>query len=108
MQAETAVGPFLRHPRHRTRHWSRRPTASATLPLPGAAHRRRSAVGWETQQVPFSHIDIRRGAMIIAQISDSHITQVGGKADQQYATATHLQRAVAHLTRLPAPRMWCS
>ena len=41
--------------------------------------------------------------MIIAQISDSHITQVGGKADQQYATATHLQRAVAHLIRLPAP-----
>jgi 3',5'-cyclic-AMP phosphodiesterase len=41
--------------------------------------------------------------MIIAQISDSHITQVGGKADHKYATATHLQRAVAHLTRLPAP-----
>jgi hypothetical protein len=41
--------------------------------------------------------------MIIAQISDSHITQVGGTADHQYATATHLQRAVAYLTRLPAP-----
>jgi Icc protein len=41
--------------------------------------------------------------MIIAQISDSHITQVGGTADRKYATATHLQRAVAHLTRLPAP-----
>jgi 3',5'-cyclic AMP phosphodiesterase CpdA len=41
--------------------------------------------------------------MIIAQISDTHITQVGGKADRKYATATHLQRAVAHLTRLPAP-----
>ena len=41
--------------------------------------------------------------MIIAQIRDSHITHVGGQADRQYATATHLQRAVAHLTRLPAP-----
>jgi Icc protein len=41
--------------------------------------------------------------MIIAQISDSHITYAGGKADRKYETATHLQRAVAHLTRLPAP-----
>jgi 3',5'-cyclic-AMP phosphodiesterase len=41
--------------------------------------------------------------MIIAQISDPHITQVGGRADRKYATAAHLQRAVAHLTRLPAP-----
>lgn len=41
--------------------------------------------------------------MIIAQISDTHITQVGGKADRKYATATHVQHAVAHLTRLPAP-----
>ena len=41
--------------------------------------------------------------MIIAQISDSHITHVGGEADRKYATATHLQRAVAHLTRLPVP-----
>jgi 3',5'-cyclic-AMP phosphodiesterase len=41
--------------------------------------------------------------MIIAQISDPHISQVGGKADRKYATAAHLQRAVAHLTRLPAP-----
>jgi 3',5'-cyclic-AMP phosphodiesterase len=40
--------------------------------------------------------------MIIAQISDSHIPQVGGTADHKYATATRLQRAVAHLTRLPA------
>src|SRR5262245_35956069 len=36
-----------------------------------------------------------RFAMIIAQISDSHITHVGGKADRKYETATHLQRAVA-------------
>jgi 3',5'-cyclic-AMP phosphodiesterase len=41
--------------------------------------------------------------MIIAQISDPHITQVGGKADRKYETAVHLQRAVAHLARLPAP-----
>ena len=41
--------------------------------------------------------------MIIAQISDTHVTQVGGKADRKYATATHLQHALAHLTRLPAP-----
>ncbi len=41
--------------------------------------------------------------MIIAQISDSHITNMGGKADRTYETATHLQRAVAHLTQLPAP-----
>jgi 3',5'-cyclic-AMP phosphodiesterase len=40
--------------------------------------------------------------MIIARISDSHITQVRGTADHKYATATRLQRAVAHLTRLPA------
>lgn len=41
--------------------------------------------------------------MIIAQISDPHISQVEGKADRKYATAAHLQRAVAHLTHLPAP-----
>lgn len=41
--------------------------------------------------------------MIIAQISDTHVTAVGGQVDQQYATADHLQRAVTHLTRLPAP-----
>jgi 3',5'-cyclic-AMP phosphodiesterase len=41
--------------------------------------------------------------MIIAQISDSHITHVGGNADRQYATATHLQHAVAHLISLPIP-----
>jgi Icc protein len=41
--------------------------------------------------------------MIIAQSSDTHITQGGGNADRTYATATHLQRAVAHLTRIPAP-----
>jgi 3',5'-cyclic-AMP phosphodiesterase len=41
--------------------------------------------------------------MIIAQLSDTHITHVGGKADLKYETATHLQRAVAHLARLPAP-----
>src|SRR5262245_50961557 len=41
--------------------------------------------------------------MIIAQISDPHISQVGGDSDRKYATADNLQRAIAHLTRLPAP-----
>jgi len=41
--------------------------------------------------------------MIIAQLSDPQISQVGGIADRIFETATHLQRAVAHLTRLPAP-----
>jgi len=40
--------------------------------------------------------------MIIAQISDTHITHIGGRADREYETALHLQRAVAHLNRLPA------
>jgi hypothetical protein len=40
--------------------------------------------------------------MIIAQIRDSRITHVGGESDRKYATATHPQRTVAHLTRLPA------
>ena len=41
--------------------------------------------------------------MIIAQLSDPHISQVGGDSDRKYATADNLQRAIAHLTRLPAP-----
>jgi hypothetical protein len=41
--------------------------------------------------------------MIIAQISDPHITHVGGKADRQYQTATHLQCAVAHLISFQPP-----
>ena len=40
--------------------------------------------------------------MIIAQISDTHITHSGGRVDREYETAVHLQRAVAHLNRLPA------
>src|SRR5262245_28985198 len=41
--------------------------------------------------------------MIIAQISDPHISQIGGDSDRKYATADRLQRAIAHLMRLPAP-----
>src|SRR5262245_158577 len=41
--------------------------------------------------------------MIIAQISDPHITDIGGQADRGDKAATHLQCAVAHLSRLPAP-----
>jgi 3',5'-cyclic AMP phosphodiesterase CpdA len=41
--------------------------------------------------------------MIIAQMSDTHITHIGGRVDREYETAVHLQRAVAHLNRLPAP-----
>lgn len=41
--------------------------------------------------------------MIIAQISDPHISQIGGDADRKYATADRLQHVVAHLMRLPAP-----
>jgi 3',5'-cyclic AMP phosphodiesterase CpdA len=41
--------------------------------------------------------------MIIAQISDPHISQVGGDSDRMYAAADSLQRAIAHLIRLPAP-----
>jgi len=40
--------------------------------------------------------------MIIAQISDTHITEAGGDVDRSYDTAAHLQRAVAHLNGLPA------
>jgi Icc protein len=40
--------------------------------------------------------------MIIAQISDPHITQIDGEMDREYATADRLQQAIAHLTRLPA------
>jgi 3',5'-cyclic AMP phosphodiesterase CpdA len=40
--------------------------------------------------------------MIIAQISDPHITRPGAELDRTYATAEHLRRAVDHLLRLPA------
>lgn len=42
--------------------------------------------------------------MIIAQITDMHITTDAGKCQQRYATAEHLARAVAHLNALtPRP-----
>ncbi|HET9221504.1 MAG TPA: phosphodiesterase [Roseiflexaceae bacterium] len=41
--------------------------------------------------------------MIIAQISDPHITQIGGDSDRKYATTNRLQRVVAHLMHLSAP-----
>jgi 3',5'-cyclic AMP phosphodiesterase CpdA len=41
--------------------------------------------------------------VIVAQISDPHITVEGGKADRLYETAAHLRRAVDHLNNLPAP-----
>ena len=41
--------------------------------------------------------------MIIAQISDPHITLADGEAEQRYQTAARLRRAVAHLNGLPAP-----
>ena len=42
--------------------------------------------------------------MLIAQISDPHISIPGGRMDRAYATASHLQRAVAHLNALgPRP-----
>jgi 3',5'-cyclic-AMP phosphodiesterase len=40
--------------------------------------------------------------MIIAQISDPHISEVSTGIDRRFATADHLQRAIAHLMRLPA------
>lgn len=42
-------------------------------------------------------------AMLIAQITDFHVTVPGGRLDRQYATAAHLARAVAHINDL-APR----
>jgi 3',5'-cyclic-AMP phosphodiesterase len=41
--------------------------------------------------------------MIIAQISDSHITLEQGAVKPEHDTAIRLQHAVAHLMRLPAP-----
>jgi 3',5'-cyclic AMP phosphodiesterase CpdA len=41
--------------------------------------------------------------MIIAQISDPHISQIGEEADRKYATADRLQYVVAQLMRSPAP-----
>jgi 3',5'-cyclic AMP phosphodiesterase CpdA len=40
--------------------------------------------------------------MIIAQISDPHISQIGGDSDRKYAAAERLERVVAHLMRLSA------
>lgn len=40
--------------------------------------------------------------MIIAQISDPHISQAGGDAERVFQTADKLARAVAHLLALPA------
>jgi 3',5'-cyclic-AMP phosphodiesterase len=40
--------------------------------------------------------------MIIAQISDPHITIVDGDIDRQDAAVAQFQRAIAHLVRLPA------
>jgi 3',5'-cyclic AMP phosphodiesterase CpdA len=40
--------------------------------------------------------------VIIAQISDPHVTWEGGEVDRAFETAEHLRRAVAHLGRLPA------
>lgn len=39
--------------------------------------------------------------MLIAQISDPHITHAGQGPDRRYATAACLQRAVTHLASLP-------
>lgn len=42
--------------------------------------------------------------MLIAQISDTHVTLPGGRTDLLYRTAEHLERAVAHLNALlPRP-----
>lgn len=41
--------------------------------------------------------------MLIAQISDTHITSPGQTLDRHYQTALHLSRAVAHLCTLPEP-----
>lgn len=40
--------------------------------------------------------------MIIAQISDPHITDTHGDSERENGPAVHLQRAVAHLMDLPA------
>ncbi len=41
--------------------------------------------------------------MLIAQISDTHVTTPGQPLEQRFATAAHLQRAVHHLVSLPKP-----
>ncbi len=41
--------------------------------------------------------------MLIAQISDPHVTAPGQPLEQRFATARHLQRAVTHLVSLPKP-----
>ena len=39
--------------------------------------------------------------MIVAQITDFHVTTPGAEADRRYRTAEHLEAAVTHLNRLP-------
>jgi 3',5'-cyclic AMP phosphodiesterase CpdA len=42
--------------------------------------------------------------MLIAQITDFHVTVPGGRLDRHYATAAHLSRAVAHINAMtPRP-----
>ncbi|MEQ9643807.1 MAG: phosphodiesterase [Alphaproteobacteria bacterium] len=42
--------------------------------------------------------------MLIAQITDFHVTVAGGRLDRQYATAAHLARAVDHINQMePRP-----
>ncbi len=41
--------------------------------------------------------------MLIAQITDFHVTVAGGRLDRHYATAAHLARAVDHINRM-SPR----
>jgi 3',5'-cyclic AMP phosphodiesterase CpdA len=41
------------------------------------------------------------GAMLVAQITDTHIGEPGSKVDRVHRTAEHLARAVAHLNALP-------
>jgi len=48
--------------------------------------------------------DSIRGVVLIAQISDTHISIPGSRNDLQFRTAEHLERAVAHLNALnPLP-----
>jgi len=41
--------------------------------------------------------------MLIAQISDTHVTYADQGVDSRYETAMHLRRAVKHLVSLPVP-----
>ncbi len=41
-------------------------------------------------------------AMIIAQITDLHISRIGGAPDRRFDTAAHLERCVEHLNTFPA------